>query len=149
MENTSKLRELLGIGDDTTEGAWERRHSVFIEASFTYNRNTANISEAIDNAPLVNSRGNDRDSAPWKMLDDEGHTASTEGHSRAVLIVEVPTENGSVRARELLKLEGAIDGANGQHRNNCRVRVIRNVPEWFWEAEWGVNKKPELETAEK
>lgn len=146
MEQSALLRELLGIGDEKHEGAFERRNSTFIEMSFTYNRHKANFPEAIENAPLINRGGSNSESAPWKLMHDEGETASTEGHSRATLIVEIPPDGGSVRAHDMMKLEGAIDGANGDRRNNCYAKVIRTVPEWFWEADWGMNKKSDLET---
>jgi len=146
MEQSALLRELLGLDDEKHEDAFKRRNSTFIELSFTYNRNKANFPEAIENAPLINNGKTGGDNAPWKLLQDEGETASTEGHSRATLIVEIPPDSGSVRAHDMMKLEGAIDGANGDYRTNCYAKIIRSVPEWFWEADWGMNKKSDLET---
>lgn len=148
MEQTALLRELLGLDDEKHEGAFERRNSTFIELSFTYNRHKADFPEAIENAPLINNGKSGGENAPWKLLQDEGETDSTEGHSRATLIVEIPPDSGSVRAHDMMKLEGAIDGANGDFRTNCYAKVIRSVPEWFWEADWGMNKKSDLETLE-
>lgn len=145
MEQSALLRELLGAEGEQHKGAFKRRNSTFIKLKFTYNRNKANYPQAIEDAPLINRGGTNGDSAPWKLLDDEGESTGTEGHSRAVLIVEIPPKSNSVRAHDLMKLEGAIDGANGDRRNNCYASVIRSVPEWFWEADWGMNKKSDLD----
>lgn len=141
------LKELLEIGDGSTDEAFQRRNNIFVMAKFTYDRINGNIPQAIENSALVTRGRKNRETAPWKMRHDEGETTSTEGHSRAVVVVEVDPEARRISGRELIKFSGLINGANGDWRENCQVQVVNSVPDWYWIADWGVNTIRETEEA--
>jgi hypothetical protein len=149
-EQVALLRDLFNIGDETTDEAYERRNSVFISVNFTYDRASAAIPEKIEHVPVINpALGGDIEKLDWKLRTDDGESTGTDGHSRATLVIEVGEDNPYVTGQDVTRLEGAINGINGQWRNNAHAKILHAAPKWYWEADWGMNKSEDLDTVDK
>jgi len=92
---------------------------IFIVYSFTADRSKQNIMEAVINY----LRADDRGIRSIKLVADVGPKASTDGHGRYALVIDITSGLSSYRLEDLLRIRTVIDAANGDpDRNNCRVK---------------------------
>lgn len=92
---------------------------IFIVYGFTANREDNHVVEAVTN--YIGERIDAVKS--FKLIRDVGPSASTDGHSRYELVVDVNSGLSHYRMNSLLKMEAVIDSANGDpERNNCTAK---------------------------
>jgi len=148
-EQVALLQELFDIGDETTDGAYELRNSVFIAVVFTYDRASASLPEEINKMPIIDpGYAEHAEKIDWKLKTDNGESTGTEGHSRATLVIELGDAGPHIRGHQLTRLEGAVNAINGQWRNNAHAKILHAAPKWYWEADYGINKDKDLDTIE-